>query len=150
MRTSFFYLKFHMHYWLQLCHICWGDIGYEFMTSSWPRNLSTIYRPDRKWSPDFVSQVLYGVLTSNLSHMSNLSDMFRWQKHYIHDIIMVVMRLGYNLQRRWKMKARFGISSFTCTFDFQSCDDKKNRKLMMSINTKWFNVILDKDFPFLI
>ena len=29
------YLKFHMHYWLQLCQICWGDIRFEFMTSSW-------------------------------------------------------------------------------------------------------------------
>ena len=36
------------------------------MTSSCSScDLSTIYRPDRKWGPDFVSQVLYGVLTTN-------------------------------------------------------------------------------------
>ena len=29
------------------------------------RDLHTIYRPDRKWGPDFVSQVLCGLLTTN-------------------------------------------------------------------------------------
>ena len=43
------YLKFYMYYWLKFCQICWGEIRFGFMTSSWgSHDLSTIYRPDRK------------------------------------------------------------------------------------------------------
>ena len=59
------YLKLYMYYWLRLCQICWSDIRFEFMMSWWSRDLSTIYRPGRKWGSDFVSQVLYGILTTN-------------------------------------------------------------------------------------
>ena len=48
------------------------------MTPSWQScDCDTIYRPDRKWGPDFVSEVLYALLTSTLS------DMFGWHKIWI-------------------------------------------------------------------
>ena len=91
------HLKFYMYYWLKVCQICWGEIRFEFMTSSWgSHDLSTIYRPDRKLGPDLVSQVLRALLTWN----------------------------------------------------FQSHDNKGNRKIMLRINTRWFNVILDEGFSF--
>ena len=65
------------------------------MTPSWQsHDLDTIYRPDRKWGPDFVSQVLYALLTSTLS------DMLGWHKIWIYDIIMVFTWLEYNIQTR--------------------------------------------------
>ena len=36
------------------------------MLSWWSHDLSIIYRPDRKQGPDFVFQVLHGVLTTNI------------------------------------------------------------------------------------
>ena len=114
------------------------------MTTSWQsRDLHTIYRPDRKLGPGFLSQVLCGVLITKFGRyvrmtkelhtwhhrcghvtqiklsyqienedqiwcvkcymhywLPTLSDTLRWQNNYIHDIIMVVTWLGYNLQTR--------------------------------------------------
>ena len=113
------------------------------MATLWQsRDLHTIYRPDRKWGPDFVSQVLCGLLTTNfdkyvrmrkkITSMTsslwsrdldkiNIPDrkwvpdlvfqvlpallastfvMLRWQRNYIHNIIMIVTWLGYSLQTR--------------------------------------------------
>ena len=66
-------------------------------------DLGTICRQDRKWGPDLVSQLYMHYWLPSLSYI------LEWQKNYIHDIIIVVVWLGYNLQTR----ARFGISSFS-------------------------------------
>ena len=68
------------------------------MTPSWQsHDLDTTYRPDRKWGPDFVSQVPYALLTSTLSVMLG------WHKIWIYDVTMVVTRLGtiYRPDRKW-------------------------------------------------
>ena len=90
------YLRFFCYYIdFKLCQICWGDKRFTNMTTSWQsRDLDTIYRCDRKWGPDFVSQVLYALLTWTLT------DMLGWHKIWIYDIIMFVMWLKYNLQTR--------------------------------------------------
>ena len=111
--TQNLYLKFYMHYWLQLCQICWGDIRFEFMTSSWcPRDLSTIYRPDRKWDPNFAYQALYGVLTTNFVRYVRMTKELHPWHHGGHVT-------WHNLQIREKISSRFGISSFTFTFDLK-------------------------------
>ena len=51
--------------------------------------------------------------------LQTLSDTLGWQKNNIHDIIMVVTWLRYDLQTRLKMTTRFGISSFMCPFDLK-------------------------------
>ena len=120
---------------------------FEFIMSSlWSCGLITIYWPKRKSGPDFLSQVLYGVLTANFVRYGRTTkELHSWT-------IMVVTWLGYNLQTKWKMRTKFGISSFTCTFDLKVFRnyDKGNRKLMPRINTKWFIVILGKGFSFLV
>ena len=89
------YLRFYIHYWLQLCQICWGDIRFEFMTSSWAsRDLS-------KFRDQIENEVQILYLKFCIRYwLQSLSDMLGWQKNYIHDIIMVVTWLRYNLQAR--------------------------------------------------
>ena len=69
------YFKFYMPYWLQLCQICWGDIRFEFMTSScWSGGLSTV-----------VSQVLYGLLTTNfVRYVRMTKELHPWNHHGGH------------------------------------------------------------------
>ena len=57
------YLRFYCYYIdFKLRQICYGDKKITSMTPSWQsHDLDTIYRPDRKWGPDFVSQVLYDI-----------------------------------------------------------------------------------------
>ena len=54
------------------------------MTSSCSSlDLSTIYRPDRKWDSDFVSQVLYGVLTTNfVRYLRITKELHPWHNHH--------------------------------------------------------------------
>ena len=51
--------------------------------------------------------------------LQTLSKMLGWQKNYIHDTIMVVTWLRYNLQTRQKIRTRFDILSFLCNFDLK-------------------------------
>ena len=80
--------------------------------------------------------------------------MLGWQKNHTHDIIMVVtwqVQLKYKIENEdqiWYLK--FYVQICFWLKNFQSYNNKGNYKLLLRINTKWFNVILDKGFSFLI
>ena len=46
------------------------------------RDLDTIYRPDRKWGPDLVSQVLHALLTSSfVRYVMVITELYPWHHH---------------------------------------------------------------------
>ena len=56
------------------------------MTTSWQsRDLRTIYRPDRKLGPDFLSQVLCGELTTKFGRYVRMTkELHPWHHHGSH------------------------------------------------------------------
>ena len=114
----------------ELFQICWGDMRFEFLASSWwSRDLSTIYRPDRRWAPDFVSQVLYGLLTTSFVRYVRMTEELHSSHHRDGHIIII-----QNLQARLKVFSTFSISSFTCTFDLKTLEVIITRDI---VNSYW-------------
>ena len=105
---------------VKLCQICICQICQirilSVTSSSQSRNLVAIYRLGTKWRPDLVSQVLHTQLTSKFV---TLSDMLGSQRNFINYIIMIFTWPIYNLQTRYKMRISFGISSSTCSANFE-------------------------------
>ena len=69
------------------------------MTPPWQsRDLDAIYRPDRKWGPDFVSQVLYALLTSLLTSR-DLSTNYRpdrkWGPYFVSQVLYGVLTTNF-------------------------------------------------------
>ena len=73
-------------------------------------DLTTIYRPDIKWGPALVSKVLQTKWTSKFV---TLSDMLRWQKKFINDVIMTVSWHSCNLKTnaKWESDLIFPVSA---------------------------------------
>ena len=142
------HLKFYMGYWLQTLSDMLGWQKNYFhdiiMVVMW---LDTIYRSERKWGPDLVSQVLHTLLTSNfVRYVKVTKELLPWHHHGSHVTWVQFTDKIENEDQIWYLKfyVQFWLKNF------QSYDNKWNRKLMLRINAKWFNIILDKGFSFLI
>ena len=57
----------------KLCQTCRHGKVISFMTSSWIlRGLDTIYRPDTKWGPDVIFQVLQVVVLTKFARLVDI------------------------------------------------------------------------------
>ena len=80
-------LKFYGYYIdVKLSHICKGDKRITSMTQSCQLpDLDTIYRLDGNWGPEFLSQVLYGVLATNfVKNVRVTKELHPWHHHGGH------------------------------------------------------------------
>ena len=78
------------------------------MSSCYERALGTIYRPDAKLGPGFVSLVLRSLLAPSLVSHFGVTK-------YIKDVIMVITWPSYKLLTTYKVTIRFCTSSLPCT-----------------------------------
>ena len=106
----------------------------QLTTSSWLLcDLAIIYRPYIKWGPSLISQVLQELLPSNFVKY------VEWQKNSTNDIVMTVTWSGHNLQTRYKMRTRFGISGSTSIISFKFCQISWDDKRISSVTSSYLS-----------